>query len=69
MKFQLAVTLTWSKIMAFAILGVSLTLDLIHGDSKTTMFSIPFISSLILGKQYFDRNKNYDAPVQSEEQR
>ena len=43
--------------MAFAILLVCFTLDLIHGDSKTVMFGIPFVSSLILGKQYLDRNK------------
>jgi hypothetical protein len=55
MKFQLLVTLTWSKIMAFCILGSSFALDLIHGDSKTITFAIPFISALILGKQYFDK--------------
>jgi len=46
--------------MAFAILGVAFILDLINGTASTTMFAIPFISSLILGKQYIDRNKNYD---------
>ena len=56
-KLELFLTLTWSKIMAFAILLVCFTLDLIHGDSKTVMFGIPFVSSLILGKQYLDRNK------------
>ena len=56
-KVELAVSLTWSKIMAFSILGVSLTLDIINGGATTTMFAIPFISSLILGKQYLDRNK------------
>jgi len=57
-KVELLVTLTWSKIMAFSILAVSLTLDIIHKSSTTTMFAIPFISSLILGKQYLDRKKD-----------
>ena len=54
-KIELMVTLTWSKVMAFSILICALILDLINGDSTTTMFAIPFISSLILGKQYLDR--------------
>jgi len=57
-KVELLVTLTWSKIMAFSMLGVALTLDIINGGSTATMFAIPFISSLILGKQYLDRKKD-----------
>ena len=56
-KVELLVTLTWSKIMAFTMLGVSLTLDIINRGCTATMFAIPFVSSLILGKQYLDRNK------------
>ena len=56
-KIQLLVTLTWSKILAFVILICAFILDLVNGNSTATIFAIPFISSLILGKQYFDRNK------------
>jgi len=57
-EVKLLVTLTWSKIMAFCILAASLTLDILHKNSTATMFAIPFISSLILGKQYLDRKKD-----------
>ena len=44
--------------MAFCILAASLTLDILHKNSTATMFAIPFISSLILGKQYLDKKKD-----------
>jgi len=57
---KLFLTLTWSKIMAFVLLGCSLGLDLINGGATAFMFTVPFVSALILGKQYFDRNKTED---------
>ena len=60
MKVNLLITLTWSKIMAFIILACSIWLDLVNGGSTTFMFAIPFISALIVGKQYFDRNREFD---------
>jgi len=44
--------------MAFLLVGCALTLDLINGGTTAFMFTVPFVSALILGKQYFDRNKN-----------
>lgn len=49
---KLLVTLTWSKIMAFLMLLCATLLG-----STTFMFAVPFITALILGKQYFDKNK------------
>lgn len=43
--------------MAFVLLGCSVTLDLINGGATAFMYTVPFVSALILGKQYFDRNK------------
>lgn len=57
MKFRLLVTLTWSKIMAFLIVGLAFGLDLKNGGATCFMFSIPFASALIFGKQVIDSKK------------
>ena len=50
MKFN--ITLTWSKIMAFLILGCATALDIyLKTGGKLFMFSLPFVTGLILGKQ------------------
>jgi hypothetical protein len=51
MKFN--ITLTASKVMAFLMLGCATYLG-----PNTFMFSVPFISALILGKQYLDGKKS-----------
>lgn len=56
-QVRLLVTLTWSKVMAFVLVACSLTLDIINGGATAFMFTVPFVSALILGKQYFDKNK------------
>jgi len=56
-QVKLWINLTWSKIMAFALLVCALILDFINGGATAFMFAVPFISALIIGKQYFDRNK------------
>jgi len=58
MNVKLLITLTWSKIMAFFLVGCALTLDLKNGGATAFMFTVPFVSALILGKQYFDKGKN-----------
>jgi len=61
MKLRLLITLTWSKIMAFTILGCAMFLDLHNGEGATAfMFSVPFVAGLIATKQYFD-SKNGEA--------
>lgn len=57
MKVELLVTLTWSKIMGFVLVGCSVLLDLKNGGATAFMFTVPFVSALILGKQYFDKGK------------
>ena len=54
MKINLLITLTWSKVMAFLILGCSIYLDIRNGGATAFMFAIPFVVFLITGKQYFD---------------
>jgi len=60
MKFNLLITLTWSKIVAFLILGCSMFLDIHNGGATTFMFAVPFIVFLITGKQYFDSKNGKD---------
>ena len=57
MKPGVAITLTWSKIMAFLILGCAVYLDAKNGGATAFMFALPFVSALIIGKQYFDKDK------------
>jgi hypothetical protein len=56
-QIKLLVTLTWSKIMAFMVLIAAVSLDFYNGGATCTMFAIPFISALVLGKQYFDKGR------------
>ncbi len=49
MKFN--IDLTWSKLVAVLLLGVSAYLDITNGGTAMTMFATPFIVVLITGKQ------------------
>ena len=55
MKFK--ITLTWSKIMALAVLLVAFYLDVEMKQNSTIMFALPFIVFLITGKQFLDKKK------------
>lgn len=44
--------------MAFTLVICAMVLDILHGDSRVFMFTVPFVSALILGKQYFDTKTN-----------
>lgn len=55
MKFNIQIS--FSKIMALLILILSFLLDLLLKTNLAFMFSLPFITTLIFGKQYFDKNK------------
>jgi hypothetical protein len=53
MNFKITVTL--SKIMAFALLGSALWLDFVNTHTAATfMYAVPFIAGLVLGKQGLD---------------
>lgn len=60
MNVKLLVTLTWSKIMAFLLIGLAFGLDIKNGGTTAFMFTVPFVSALILGKQYLDKGKKED---------
>ena len=53
-----AITVTASKLMSFCILAVAFALDRKSGGATAFMFAVPFISALVLGKQYFDKGKD-----------
>jgi hypothetical protein len=55
---KLLITITWSKVMAFLVLGCSLVLDIKNGGATAFMFAVPFVVILISGKQYLDSKKN-----------
>jgi len=55
---KLFINLTWSKIMAFLVLGSAIVLDIINGGATAFMFAVPFVVFLITGKQYLDSKKN-----------
>jgi hypothetical protein len=57
MKTQILLTITWSKTMAFLVLSCSMLLDIRNGGATAFMFAVPFVTLLITGKQYFDRNE------------
>jgi hypothetical protein len=59
MKF--AINITASKLMSFCILAGALVLDIKSGGSTAFMFAVPFVSALVLGKQYFDKGRNEQA--------
>jgi Na+-transporting NADH:ubiquinone oxidoreductase subunit NqrB len=55
MNAELAIRLTWSKIMAFLILACSMILDMVVEKSANTFFmAAPIAAGLIAGKQFFD---------------
>ena len=43
--------------MAFVLVACAMILDIKNGNATSFMFTVPFVSALVLGKQYFDRNK------------
>ena len=56
---KIYLNITMSKIMAYLILVLAFVLDLLKDKSGTVfMFAIPFVSALIMGKQYIERNKD-----------
>ena len=55
MKFK--IVLTWSKIMASAVLACAFLIDKELGQNSTFMFALPFIVFLITGKQFMDKGK------------
>lgn len=57
MKLEVLMTFTFSKLMAFTLVGCAMTLDIMNGGATAFMFVVPFVSALILGKQYFDKDK------------
>jgi hypothetical protein len=56
------ITITWSKVMAFFMLICGVALDWKNGGTTAFMFAVPFVSALILGKQYFDKNRTNEKP-------
>ena len=49
--------------MAFVICFCALALDLTGKNSTAFMFAVPFVSALIVGKQYFDSKNGTEKPT------
>ena len=60
---KLLIELTWSKMIAFLVLGCAVFLDVKSGGATAFMFSLPFIVFLITGKQYLDSKKTQDEKI------
>ena len=55
---KLAITLTWSKIMALFVLASSVALDIyLKTEGKLFMYALPFVTAMIGIKQVFDKDK------------
>ena len=54
---KLFINLTWSKIIAFLVLGCAVFLDVKNGGAAAFMYALPFIVALITGKQILDSRK------------
>ena len=61
MNFRIIITA--SKLMAFVICFCALALDLTGKNSTAFMFAVPFVSALIVGKQYFDSKNGTEKPT------
>lgn len=57
-EVNIFINITLSKIMSFTILLLAFVMDLLNDRAGTVfMFAIPFVAGLVVGKQYFDKNK------------
>jgi len=56
-NWQISIDLTWSKLMALAVLIAAVSLDYIEKGHSTFMYALPFIVFLITGKQITDMTK------------
>jgi hypothetical protein len=54
---NLFINLTWSKLIAFLVLGCAVFLDIKNGGAASFMYALPFVVFLITGKQYLDSKK------------
>ena len=54
---KINITLTLSKVMAFYIVSLAFVLELLNLSSGVFYLALPIAASLVLGKQWFDKNK------------
>ena len=52
------IEISFSKIMALLVLIASVVMDILQESNTATMFALPFVVTLITGKQYLDYKKN-----------
>ena len=51
------VEISFSKIMSLLVLIASVVMDILQESNSATMFALPFVVTLITGKQYIDYKK------------
>lgn len=55
---KVSITITLSKVMSFALLAAALALDFVLTKTASTfMYTVPFITGLVIGKQGIDLMK------------
>ena len=59
-KIEFKITITFSKIMSLLILFSTVGCSIYFNESAIFMFGIPFVITLITGKQILDKNKKED---------
>ena len=54
---KIKIEISFSKIMSLLVLIASVVMDILQESNSATMFALPFVVTLITGKQYIDYKK------------
>ena len=54
------IEISFSKIMSLLVLIASVLMDILQESNTATMFALPFVVTLITGKQYIDYKKKQE---------
>ena len=54
------IEISFSKIMSLLVLAASVVMDILQESNTATMFALPFVVTLITGKQYIDYKKKQE---------
>ena len=54
------IEISFSKLMSLLVLGCSVAMDILQKSNTATMFALPFVVTLITGKQFIDYKKKQE---------
>ena len=57
---KIKIEISFSKIMSLLVLIASVVMDILQESNSATMFALPFVVTLITGKQYIDYKKKQE---------